>query len=34
MSVRIGTPPLQASEREALSRYFRVLGDPTRLRIV
>jgi DNA-binding transcriptional ArsR family regulator len=34
MSVRTGTLPLQALDPEALSRYFRVLGDPTRLRIV
>ncbi len=27
-------PARRAREREALSRYFRVLGDPTRLRIL
>ena len=27
-------PALEAGEIEALSRYFRILGDPTRLRIL
>jgi DNA-binding transcriptional ArsR family regulator len=34
MSARAGTAPIQVVGPEALSRYFRVLGDPTRLRIV
>lgn len=34
MSVRTGTVRHPTSDPEALSRYFRVLGDPTRLRIV
>ena len=34
MSARAGTLPRLMSDTEALSRYFRVLGDPTRLRIV
>ena len=34
MSVRAGAPPRSIADTEALSRYFRVLGDPTRLRIV
>ena len=34
MSVRVRTLPVQVSDPEALSRYFRVLGDPTRLRIL
>ena len=34
MSVRSGTLPRPASDTQALSRYFRVLGDPTRLRII
>jgi ArsR family transcriptional regulator, cadmium/lead-responsive transcriptional repressor len=34
MSVRPETLSPPVSDPEALSRYFRVLGDPTRLRIV
>lgn len=34
MSVRTATLRRQPLDPEALSRYFRVLGDPTRLRIV
>ena len=34
MSVRAGTLRRPITDPEALSRYFRVLGDPTRLRIV
>lgn len=34
MSVRVGSIPRSMSDTEGLSRYFRVLGDPTRLRIV
>src|SRR5439155_9818419 len=34
MSVRAGTLRRAITDPEALSRYFRVLGDPTRLRIV
>lgn len=34
MSARAGTLPRSITDMEALSRYFRVLGDPTRLRIV
>ena len=34
MSARAGTLPRSITDPEALSRYFRVLGDPTRLRIV
>ena len=34
MSARAGTVSVHGLESEALSRYFRVLGDPTRLRIV
>lgn len=34
MSERPATTPLTSVEPEALSRYFRVLGDPTRLRIM
>lgn len=33
MSARAGTLPRATVDPEALSRYFRVLGDPTRLRI-
>jgi DNA-binding transcriptional ArsR family regulator len=34
MSARVGTLRRSTADTEALSRYFRVLGDPTRLRIV
>ena len=34
MSARPGTLPRATVDTQALSRYFRVLGDPTRLRIV
>jgi DNA-binding transcriptional ArsR family regulator len=34
MSARTAARPRQSVEPEALSRYFRVLGDPTRLRII
>ncbi len=34
MSARVVAAPLSRSGPEALSRYFRVLGDPTRIRIV
>jgi DNA-binding transcriptional ArsR family regulator len=34
MSVRAGALARPDADTEALSRYFRVLGDPTRLRIV
>jgi DNA-binding transcriptional ArsR family regulator len=34
MSARAGTLRRPTTDAEALSRYFRVLGDPTRLRIV
>ena len=34
MSARVATVPKQGLDHEALSRFFRVLGDPTRLRIV
>jgi DNA-binding transcriptional ArsR family regulator len=34
MSARAGTLRGPRTDPEALSRYFRVLGDPTRLRIV
>jgi DNA-binding transcriptional ArsR family regulator len=34
MSTSAATAPATAIEADALSRYFRVLGDPTRLRII
>jgi len=34
MSARAETAPILGVSPEALSRYFRVLGDPTRLRII
>jgi len=34
MSARVKANPVLGFEPEALSRYFRVLGDPTRLRII
>jgi len=34
MTARAGATPLADIGVEALSRYFRVLGDPTRLRII
>jgi DNA-binding transcriptional ArsR family regulator len=34
MSAGAGTLPRSTTDTEALSRYFRVLGDPTRLLIV
>jgi DNA-binding transcriptional ArsR family regulator len=34
MSKRAETAPIPGVGPEALSRYFRVLGDPTRLRII
>lgn len=34
MSAGAETTPVLGVEPEALSRYFRVLGDPTRLRII
>ena len=34
MSARATAVPKQGLDHEALSRFFRVLGDPTRLRIV
>jgi DNA-binding transcriptional ArsR family regulator len=34
MSAKAGAAPLSGVGPEALSRYFRVLGDPTRLRII
>ena len=34
MSARAETLPHSSADTEALSRYFRVLGDPTRLKIL
>ena len=34
MSASAWTTPATANEADALSRYFRVLGDPTRLRLI
>jgi DNA-binding transcriptional ArsR family regulator len=34
LSVRAPAASVPAADRQALSRFFRVLGDPTRLRIV